>query len=340
MKVILCTSWPAVIRWSAGEEPVSVEAALAAMKEQTKAPAMPPAGGLCRQPAYSVEAEYGDKVCEGSLLTLAHHGDRAGNPAPCLFEGTVPRPEAPVAGFEGPEGSVEAVAEVQEEVILVSHLDLDTLGGVLAIQGRKPAAVFFWEAAAHVDVHGPHTLAPTCPELPLLRAYWRWAETLPRFRGDLIVDVSEIVDVAHKALKVVLDEDEYDHEVYLQAGAEWAEKEDRLNAATFAGTCRRVLLRRCQPDRPAFVNHLYRTPRAYGSRLYDVVASLGADGAITLSFAKPLPGVSCETILQMVFGPEAGGRETIGGSPRGQKMTWADLERLVNAVNQALEALP
>lgn len=31
----------------------------------------------------TVEAEYGDDVVEGEILTLAHHGSRSNNPAPC-----------------------------------------------------------------------------------------------------------------------------------------------------------------------------------------------------------------------------------------------------------------
>lgn len=31
----------------------------------------------------TVEAEYGDKCINGKLYTLAHHGSRSANPAPC-----------------------------------------------------------------------------------------------------------------------------------------------------------------------------------------------------------------------------------------------------------------
>lgn len=72
----------------------------------------------------TVEAEYGDLVVEGSVLTLAHHGPRSGNSCPCLVEN---RPQG--------EQSIEVVG--------LSHMDLDTIGGCAALLGLKPDAPGF-----------------------------------------------------------------------------------------------------------------------------------------------------------------------------------------------------
>lgn len=84
----------------------------------------------------TVEAEYGERVVEGEALTLAHHGPRANNPAPC--------------------NDPKAVKLPDDSIVMISHLDLDTLGGILALQGRKPEGQEFWDAAEYVDVNGPH----------------------------------------------------------------------------------------------------------------------------------------------------------------------------------------
>lgn len=73
------------------------------------------------QPGLTVEAEYGATVIEGRLYTAAHHqpagspyaGDHVvegGRPSPCID------PNIP---------------QVREGDILLSHLDLDSIGGVL-----------------------------------------------------------------------------------------------------------------------------------------------------------------------------------------------------------------
>lgn len=84
----------------------------------------------------TVEAEYGDECLEGTMATLAHHGPRSNNPAPC---NTPDVPKLPPFA-----------------TVVVSHIDLDTLGGIYALQGRKPEDDRFWEAAEKIDVEGAH----------------------------------------------------------------------------------------------------------------------------------------------------------------------------------------
>ena len=77
----------------------------------------------------TVEAEYGNSVIEGTILTMAHHGPRADNPAPCLAWH-----QAGEVSYPGLRGKTDITSV---EVVGVSHIDLDTLGGIAAILGRS-----------------------------------------------------------------------------------------------------------------------------------------------------------------------------------------------------------
>ena len=79
-------------------------------------------------PVLTVEAEYGSYVCEGRFYTAAHHQgegpyagrhlpghEGTGRPAPCNDDG------------------ITMIGE--EDVVVVSHIDLDTLGGCLRATG-------------------------------------------------------------------------------------------------------------------------------------------------------------------------------------------------------------
>ena len=82
----------------------------------------------------TVEAEYGAECVPGSVITMAHHGTRSSNPAPCNWS------DVPV---------------LTDCEILVSHLDLDSMGGIMALMGTKPDNPEFWKAAEFIDLNGP-----------------------------------------------------------------------------------------------------------------------------------------------------------------------------------------
>ena len=91
-------------------------------------------------PTATVEAEYGDMVIEGEVATLAHHTKKyAQNPAPCNT------PNVPVLE----DGST----------IVISHIDLDTLGGIAALLGIKPDDPEFWKVAEFLDLNGVHYIS-------------------------------------------------------------------------------------------------------------------------------------------------------------------------------------
>lgn len=111
----------------------------------------------------TVEAEYGDECLEGTMVTLAHHGPRSNNPAPC---NTPDVPELPPFA-----------------TVVVSHIDLDTLGGIYALQGRKPEDYRFWEAAEMIDVKGAHHIHELDKDIQdKLNAYYAYNDGQPRQR--------------------------------------------------------------------------------------------------------------------------------------------------------------
>ena len=185
----------------------------------------------------TIEAEYGSTVIEGRRYTAAHHqpvgspyaGDHVvdgGRPSPCVDD---------------------AIPELREGTILLSHLDLDSVGGVLRAlpvfrrlfhSGRISVSRFF-ELAAYIDVRGPHRLDGWCSAAAgvaqmvatgdsppwramdtwtreaeadanarrQLRAYWAWAKTRPRFPRDAVSDVTAEIKEHGMTLALLLREE-------------------------------------------------------------------------------------------------------------------------------------
>ncbi|MCP4394354.1 MAG: hypothetical protein GY804_08855 [Alphaproteobacteria bacterium] len=85
----------------------------------------------------TIGAEYGDVLVQGSELTIAHQGDRSWSTCSCMYP-------------NNPKLSIDAIG--------ISHLNIDTLGGILAVLGMKPETRSFWKAVAYVDRCGLHGL--------------------------------------------------------------------------------------------------------------------------------------------------------------------------------------
>lgn len=274
----------------------------------------------------TVEAEYGDRCVEGNMVfgTLAHHGPRKDNPCPCL---------AP---------NVSKLYTSVIEAIGVSHFDLDTLGGILALLGEKPdfySTDGFWEFVAFVDTHGVHKIEQykdpagydtTWPK-QCLNAWYAWAQDHKIYapRDGSVIDIYPHVALAAEALQRILEADVR----LLHAGAEFAKKESELNKESFRFFKEHTIIRKS--DR--FVNHLYNPPS--GEKVFKAVAALNTKtGQINISLADPIPGVSCQKIVQELWGPFAGGHDGIAGSPRNEVMTETHLLAAADALEKALSS--
>ncbi len=260
----------------------------------------------------TVEAEFGSILVSGSILTLAHHGPRSNNPAPCSMPNNCCSCEKP-------------------EVIGLSHFDLDTLGGCMAVMGVKPENDDFWNLIGFVDVHGVHHVdeANASPEnIRRLHALWAWSENFRVFspRDGSVEDITQKIQEGFRIIEAVLNDDEE----LLIAGDAFKKAGELLNAESLIETNDGLVLRKHEK----FVNHLYTTPDGNVNKA--VLAFNTARQAITLSFADSSNLSAC-TILQSIWGNEAGGHAGIAGSPRGQEMTEEDFEKAKNAVIEALK---
>jgi len=288
-------------------------------------------------PAVTVEAEYGEVVVEGTVYTAAHHqktglyqGQHTGGFAacPCID------PKIPVVG--------------EEDTILVSHLDLDTVGGVIrAVFGRSALFDFdaFWEAAAWVDVNGVHKLRPDHPWRESLAAWWAWLQThRPRPNREEAQDVTLFIDRAYVVLVSILCDGPNQHrpgtvfhDRLMAAGSDFLAAEDALNNASFmlsATTAEDFTV--AVRVAPQFANHLYRLPEGIrGVDTADAIIALNTEtGGITLSFANPDDGFGFDAcdIVRVIWpdkGPDgkflAGGHPGIAGGPRGRDFSEVDL---------------
>lgn len=298
----------------------------------------------------TVEAEYGSYVAEGRLYTAAHHQPvgspwagrhlvEGGRPSPCNTE------DIPLLG--------------EDNIALVSHIDLDTIGGCLraihsfadifpvrdldaAALANGPVSlavstalsqrdrIQFWNLAEFADVRGLHRLSEagaTPRTLRKLYAFLAWSEAnVPRFPQDRLSDVTAIIWSAGEALRGILNDDAE----LLAAGDAWHEAMATLNKASFLRRDGDVIVRVSD----AFCNHLYIDPA--GSRARAVVRYNPTSGSVSISIADPEPGVSCCVIAQTLWGLEAGGHEGIAGSPRGRNVGEEGLEAAIQALREAL----
>jgi hypothetical protein len=267
-------------------------------------------------PSGTVEAEYGETVVTGTHFTLAHHGPRSENPAPCLAE----------------SGSLPVV-----DLIGISHFDLDTLMGVGVAMGRSYDRKFA-ELVAFVDVNGAHK-GPDHEVWdywrPYIQAFWAWSTCHRLFppKTGAVEDVTDFVEEALDVLDLLLFGN-YSRDLLLLAGQAWAQEEEKLNESSLVRFFDEGLILR---ESVQFTNHLYRTPS--GGVAKCVVAYNLQSKAITLSFDDPgllthpdLEGAPARTLVQRLWGSEAGGHAGIAGSPRDRSMTLEDAMELINIV--------
>jgi hypothetical protein len=275
-------------------------------------------------PTHTVEAEYGQKVVHGSILTLAHHGPRKHNPCPCLG------------------GNIHCLPD--ETIIGISHVDLDTIGGIMRILGVKPwegEEDLFWEVAALVDTKGAHKL-DTFKTVLLgteyyaqikwentvnrLYAWWAWSESNRLYppKDGAVEDVTAQVLKAIKALNIIIKANLSDSQfIKLDlAGEAWIKDKAQLNHDSYIFATDDVIFR----SSDQFINHLYTTP--YKKVCKAIVGYNTKTKSITVSIADPIQGFSCSEFMQEFFGKEAGGHSGIAGTPRDKKYTKKVAEKI------------
>lgn len=271
---------------------------------------------------HCIETEYGEFEVKSDGINMNHHGDRANNPAPCLYD------------------------NLQEQgTCMVSHIDLDTVGGILAIYGIKPAAHSFWEAAAYIDLHGPHHVGRFNQGIQdLLNAYWAYSSALPRVRYTEVTDVTDKVMEAAKVLRDLLgwwggdpsdpeaEGVELRREQLIEAGRQWASEQLATTEARLL--TENQLVRVFITERP-FCSASYASPAlgickstvTYNSAYKTITVAMEDNGVL----------VNAAKFMQQQFGPDAGGHAGIAGSPRGVEQPLSKLLKVAKALENALE---
>jgi len=278
------------------------------------APSLDLARGI--SPTVSVEAEYGAEVVEGSLYTAAHHVAKYKEcPAPC---------------------NNQEIPKVEEGVILISHLDLDTIGGVWKAMGIDPvdkADAGFWRLAEFADLNGPHRLGDFIPDFEAhkewLYSFWAWKEGkvagydgLPRFPRDKVTDVTSLVREAAEIFCYI----QGGAPLFKEAGLADQKAQQEAKERTFVQLQGAVGVY----VGDVFMNGFYDTPEGMAKAL---VCFSTKFKSITISLERPIEGLSCRWQVQDLWGPEAGGHEGIAGSPRGKEMTLQDLVEAANRMD-------
>jgi hypothetical protein len=260
----------------------------------------------------TVEAEYGDICIEGKLATLAHHGSRSANPAPCNWE----------------------VTPLSNGTILVSHIDLDTVGGVLALMGLKPEDTDFWKGAEFIDVNGVHHIH----ELPTetqdkLNAIYAWNATRENKRITEVTDVTESILEWLEILEPVLGTNP-DIE-WIAKGKEWAEKVTTEVESKLVSETETV---RAFVTDSVFCSASYYSPKLQKVCKATVVLNTKFN-AITVAFADGGKEHSAREIVQALWGEEAGGRDGIAGSPRSWSISEEQIEKEFHKAIKAVESI-
>lgn len=258
-------------------------------------------------PDVSIEAEYGRNTVFGSVYTAAHHGDLSNNPAPCVD------PELKNIGH----------LLNDETVVLLSHIDLDTvLGCGLLISHKATIDKNFNLLAAWKDVLGVHKIKqfPKYTEElhDMLNGYHAWAEkNRKKLPKDEIVDVTSDILESLNVIENIVTNNGLE---LIEEGRKWQKDIDELDELSLVGQKGRILIR--VSDK--FVNSFYKEDGDI-----NLVFSL-RNKTITLSTAEEIEGFSCEEFMKSVFGKNAGGRKNIAGTPRGVKFNIFDFEKTIN----------
>jgi len=255
-------------------------------------------------PHVTVEAEYGDTVVKGSLLTLAHHGSRSHNPAPCTLDNLDLDPDT---------------------IVGLSHVDLDTIGGCAAVLGFKTGSDSFWALAEFIDLNGAHKLGESgasAEDIRALRAYWAFSDSNKVWapKDGSVEDVTDSILEHVSTVNAIL----AGNTELLDAGDAFHKMMEALPTTSLLFSDYGVIFRKSS----RFVNHLYEID---GKKQKAVVAFNTSEESVTLSFSDEGIGNACK-IVQSLWGPDAGGHVGIAGSPRDRKMTMEDASDCYNAV--------
>lgn len=274
-------------------------------------------------PDATVEAEYGGIVKEGSLVTFAHHsGEWQKCPPPCL------QPNR--------KASAQPI-----KLAMISHIDLDTVIGLMALEGCKPKNTYFsrafYKAAGYIDLNGYHNLCKVSKRSQeLLNAANAYLKEVADTRFKEITDVTDIYHKVRDFLINLLSDHEFRNQA-IDKGEQWAQA---MSAQTDVCLVKETANIRVFETKGVFCNAAYYNRTQ--NKLYDACIALNtSQNSITVSFANvaELAPISAREIVQSIWGEKAGGHNGIAGTPRGDDMKYTLTRKDLNKVVKLTQSL-
>tara|TARA_Y100001973_G_C5189400_1_gene329929 strand:- start:55 stop:1092 length:1038 start_codon:yes stop_codon:yes gene_type:complete len=286
-------------------------------------------------PEYTIECEYGAVVVEGTVFTGAHHQSigkyaRDINPSPCN------NPAIPIAE--------------DNSTFLVSHLDLDTIGGIMRAL-KEYSSVFndnqsFWSFAEYIDLNGSHKIdyypdfkGMDDEEISRLKNFlysfygWRKNNKMDLESNDDISIITGFFRKAATAIHNILAEDPY----HLEYGKDLVFSNTKLNKESYWFTKEIPREKENDPFRVFFrkssspTHYLYSHPRD-STRADAIVSWNESSGSITLSYfdSEPTAEIAgpASDVMKTIWGSEAGGHPGCAGTPRGLYCEAGDIEKI------------
>ncbi len=168
-------------------------------------------------------------------------------------------------------------------------------------------------------------------KLDALRALLHEMRIVAPADGSVLDVTDNVFSAIDGMVRIVNDDSEL-----LVKGDKFREAEKhQLNVDSFLQMSDNGVIARTKPD-DRFVNHLYTAPD--NKEGVAVISFSPAKGKIVLSFKDGDEGkYDAEVIMKEIFGSEAGGRKGIAGTPKENKYTLADFDKVFQVVAQKLQ---
>jgi len=230
---------------------------------------------LIAEPNVTVGAEYDDAIVEGTMTTIIHR---------------------PCTGYN---------YSVNEEYVTIgiNHFDLDILGGILRVLGKKDIRhELFWKLVSEITIRGVYQIESISNVFNisyrindivdfLEKVYaflaWNQKNELCILSKHDVIDCTDYINMAIEALDKIFDGDED----LLKAGDVYIKHCHHRNQASYVENYGNVLLR-CSDE---YVNDMFD----YDGSVYDaIVAFYPKVGYIAISLECRSDGFSCSEFMK------------------------------------------
>jgi len=275
---------------------------------------------LSSPPTLTVGVEFGAYVCRGEKYTSLYKSDKE-NDHPYEDEGI------PVLG--------------EDEVVLISSLTLNDLGGLLRAMGENPFSYGggsakevlgygdFWSAVKSSYKNGLHTLIRDDTYRSIAGFESLSDSIMGSMPTDRMSDMTGVVDKLSGELLLSLRDKK--GEIWDRGGLEM-ERELRLNEESFVTMTRLGLILR--KSSYLETDHLFSDPD--GNEGLAVISYRGHSKSVSLSLPEKIKGADCFEVACALWGDSSKGDALRAISPKGLEITESDFIKASNYFSEYL----